>query len=91
MIDIPDSAVEAALVGFYGDAATAFIGDKEGCKKKILAAIQAALNDMLGEPVAYVELGQFTLASAFEWDTFVEKAEPTDVPLYAIKQGASRG
>jgi hypothetical protein len=51
MIDIPDSAVEAGIAGSYGadEPVTAAAFQRDYMR----AAIAAALNDMLGEPVGW--------------------------------------
>lgn len=82
--DIPDSAVGAWREAFWGH-------NGDGSMK---AAIAAALNDMLGEPVAWMRrnITYFAVDGRTEGERVVSERRvyPDDVPLYAIKQGASR-
>jgi hypothetical protein len=81
--DIPDSAVEAAMDAQYAsheDAISEYL---------MREAIQAAVNDMLGDPVGWVldwpeepELGRYFSESP--------SSAARSRALYAIKQGASR-
>ncbi len=77
--DIPDSAVEAAV--------RAYVACQGNSSEIFRDTIAAALNDMLVGPVGYAVEG---LKDGWQYEVTTYREDASDVPLYAIKQGASR-